>query len=328
MYYNDSYVIYTLEGAATADPERSYTELYQYHFATKESVQLANLMFPNISTGSIVIDGERLYIVALGENDRSVLYEINMTTHAANVIKQLEEHVIFPYLYQSGNQLILFSIIRRSEETDYTIETIDLTSLNSELIVKKSTDTDNAYISCIEVDGDTIYAYGGNIGGPKCITTYTLAGTEMAVYQLDISDFIGKDENNLDVDAVFWMQKTADYFCMHTINSRILILQQNVNSIDQIQTPENLYDKLPSLYGLLDNYGTDSKNVYLASDHYEPNYILNTENGTFTGFTMPTDATANDKYSCLCSYNDTLLIKRTAKDSEAVFYLLQIERYL
>jgi len=317
-FFDKDNIIYSL---APEGSEQMYNLLYKYDINTGETKQLAKVSFPSMSTGSVVVHENNLYVIGASQDYECEVLKIDMETCAYQVISQ--SHSFYSYITQLGDNIILFTVTEENDATIYRIDSINLLDLKSRNIVEKKYENDTGYcITCIDTDSTYIYAYEVMIGKYDTsdqIVTYTNEGQVIAEYLLDLSEFISI-ENNLSTDSVFTLKKINNYFILNTINGRVCIMMLDGDNVYPKQIPDNLYKEIPSGYHLLKN-GFTGNNVYIASNGNDPKiYIFNAGSGEFVGLSFLEDFW----YICTKSYDDQILIRQESIDGINKFYILQV----
>lgn len=233
-----------------------------------------------------------------------------MTAGSSRVIYQWDGGSVFSYLYAIDQNLILFDMSLESGRKVYSIKVIDTTDLSVQTIVSKEyCNGAGTYISCIDVDGETIYSYQISVAdGSKSwlIAGYDLTGNVIVEYPLDLSTFLLND-NNETRDSIVRIKKINDYYILNTLQRRTRIWQEVNRELLPVSLPSDEFEGEDFLgeYAVAGIFG-ESDEIYFCTYGTEPSiYEFSTKTGEFDHYLLPVIS----NYSNYYINNGRLLIK-------------------
>ena len=115
----------------------------------------------------------------------------------------------------------------------------------------------------------------------------------------------------------------CDCLALNSINGRVYILSLEGNELVPVETPDALYQEIPSGYHILNHADSDNPYIYIVSSEMESSiYLFDTETKEFTEI-LPPDTQEYD-YRYLCGYGQQFLVEGRNRNNQPAFYTFNV----
>lgn len=332
--YDDNIVYLNEIGSANqvvTDESLAEQGLYVYNILTKKSEYITSVGQVFSSTGDALYYDGKIYYPCVSSGKNQILLEVDLNSGDVRNIISRNKDILFSYIKQIENSLILFSInIISADETEYIIEKISPDTGDLDILIQKSvvgleSQWSGEFISCIDVFNNYIYTYGQNDKNEIMINRYTDEGELNNTYMINQLDaFLSPDADNVEdgfTDTVWEMNVIEDYIVLKTINKRHCLFKINENELEQISIPEVLYSEIPGDFQYIKKL--DNHRIYFSACYIEENnlYILDTEKNTFKIYSLPV-GNNYEKMPVYVTHSGSMVLRSLQNDSDETLYLL------
>lgn len=332
FFFNDEKLYYFTDEINSENPNLVNKTLHEYKFEDKKSNTLSSFADISVYSGSKTLTDNKLYL-PLTQNNHNILVEINLENNSSKTIKKWMAFPPLTYVYNLNNNLILFGPNSLDNSTiEYSINKINPVNNKEVNIVKKEIKNQRGeLISCIDVDGNYIYAFSitaTNKEQKYNIIKYDLTGKQVSIYPFDLKTFLNPDKTLADQDdAIFNIYKEKDYFILNTLNGRVFIFKLINNKLQPVKIPDNFCTKNPSGFRFIEYYDGESDFAYFYNTFENNNVVIvfNYLTEEFTSLEFPKD---NSIYHYFRNAKGDLIVKKSKDQNLSQFYYYDIDTLL
>lgn len=300
IYFDDTRLVYFVDEQSKDSPDTVTEMIYLYNYETGENRCLLKVSDVHCSMGDVCLLGNKLYYSfghLSGVLEYNSLLEIDLKTSSARVIP-IEDATV-PFVSLAATEQALFTLKRNEvskDRSDYIVERV----IGQEFFPVAQTSWENdkgGIIKCINGDGELLYVYGKrNSDEEGYIVCLTTDGEKKEQYPLDVTEFLKLDMRGIygeeygeeleeggeeESDTIWSMVKRGNYYILHTINNRNLILKKEEGKLVSVSVPKQLNS--PDL-SYATNLVTDfeqGKYVFFLEIFENEFFILDSETGKF-----------------------------------------------
>lgn len=307
--------------------------IYIYNINTEKLNLITKIKNFSMTMGEMTQVRKMLYYPYISiENGKEINYtlKINLKTLSAEKIKYKKNGEFAIGIKTNGKKVFRHYIVNDSlGKMDYYIDRIDKKG-DKEILHSSYWNGKGEKIISIYFVQDKLYTYTKKEENKQIyhfINQYNTKGQLEEQHQLKLDSFLWLEEIE-EKDTIFNLYQIKDYFILHTINGRNLILKQEGEQLFPISTPKELYN-IDLKANILNNYDNNSTYVYFQCIAKPQKLIIfNTNNGNFSSCIIASNKKITNMYN---NIKGNLLIETKEKDNKITFHQIdkkEIEQHM